>query len=46
MNSLLETASRAQPRIMKFIAAAYWSSYSIMLRSIAAKSGCGPGFEP
>ena len=46
MNILLETAWRAWPRIMKFITAAYWSSYSVMLRWIAAKSGCGPGFEP
>jgi hypothetical protein len=46
MNILLATASRAWPRIWKFSAAANWSSYSVMLRAIAAKSGCGPSFEP
>jgi hypothetical protein len=31
-NIRIETASRAWPRIRKFIATVYWSSYSVMLR--------------
>ena len=45
MNILLETASRAWPRIRKFIIAAHWSSYSVMLRWIVAKSGLWPRFR-